>query len=101
MPSRSARNRRARNARTQPVVRGVVGVHTPARPIANSPHDHDHTVSIRCVGYLGRNRTSVHYSGSATGGYESEWGRDGWDFFTDPRWDQTLSSQHVGEGGFR
>lgn len=33
-------------------------------------------------------------------GRTSDWARS-MDYFTDPKWDQTLSSQHVGTGGFR
>lgn len=85
--SRSSRNRLARNTRgTAP--RGVVGVHTPARPgIAVSPLDS----RIRCVGYLGHNPTSVHYSGSGDAGYRSEWAGSA-DFFTDPRWSDPINT---------
>lgn len=48
---------------------------------------------IRAVGYLGRNRTSVHYSGSGDKGYGSAWSGSV-DFHTDARWSQTVSNQN-------
>jgi len=89
--SRSARNRRARNARRRPVVRGTV----PPRPIslhtAVCPLD---SSRIRAVGYLGHNPTRVHYSGSGADGYRSEWAGSP-DFWTDRRWSATVSNREV------
>lgn len=89
--SRSARNRLARNNR------GTVPTGTvQPRTVQNSPHDPAHSqTGIRTVGYLGRNPTRVHYSGSSTDGYRSEWARDGYDFWTDARWDQTVSTSGI------
>jgi hypothetical protein len=83
--SRSARNRAARNARASGTVpRGTIQNN---RPAVLPPAD----AGIRAVGYLGRNRTSVKYAGSGQQGYRSEWAMRGHDFFTDPRWDRTVS----------
>jgi hypothetical protein len=89
--SRSARNRAARNLRSV-TPRGTVGVHTAARPhhvMLDDPHQNGR---IRCVGYLGRNPTSVSYAGSGEAGYTSAWAGSQ-DFYTDPRWSQTVSNQ--------
>lgn len=89
--SRAARNRLARNHRdSRPS--GQIGVHTPARPaLPECPHD---SSRIRVVGYLGRNQTSVRYSGSGEQGYYSAW-TGSMDFYTDPRWSATVSSQQA------
>lgn len=81
--SRSARNRVAK--RTTTVPRGTV------QPRQQSAQPDN---SIRCVGYLGRNKQSVSYSGSGDAGYKSEWSRP-MDYFTDQRWSQTVSNQNV------
>lgn len=90
--SRSARNRVSRNARTQPAPRGTVAPRAARLTRSEQAHQNS-TAGIRAVGYLGRNPTRVHYSGSGDAGYRSEWtGR--MDFYTDPRWSQTVTNQN-------
>lgn len=89
--SRSARNRAAHAARiSQTVPSGTVQ----PRRMHNSPHDLNHAVSIRSVGYLGRNPTKIRYAGSGTAGYKSEWAGET-DLFTDSRWSQTVNNRDV------